>query len=60
MGLVLKHVQERANGIFRYRRAVPQHLRAVLGKGEIVQVLGNSQNEALRAYPPVHAAVERL
>ena len=53
MGLILKHVQKLDNGIWRYSRRVPD-------LGEITEVLGQSQKEALERYPLVHTGVEKL
>jgi hypothetical protein len=57
MGLVLKYVQDRG-GHWRYRRRVPEELRGVLDKREIVLPLGSSKAEALRRYPAAHADAE--
>ena len=58
MGLVLKYAQELPSGAFRYRRRVPKALVATIGKGEFVQLLGDSRKAALRVYPTIHNAVE--
>ncbi|MCV3767147.1 tyrosine recombinase XerC [Rhizobium sp. TRM95796] len=62
MGLVLKYVQEpQANRQrFRYRRRVPDSLRQIIGKGELVAPLGRTREEALRSYPSVHQRFEKL
>ncbi|WP_157779917.1 tyrosine-type recombinase/integrase [Celeribacter ethanolicus] len=58
MGLVLKYVQRTKKGAWRYRRRVPDDLRPILGKAEITKVLGDTEREALKAYPSVHQKVE--
>src|SRR5262245_4727001 len=65
MGMTLKYVQERrgrqTNSIsFRYRRKVPEELRAVLGKSELVIPLGKTMGEVLRKYGEVHKEAERV
>jgi integrase len=61
MGLVLKYVQEpnESRNHFRYRRRVPDSLKAHLGKTELVATLGTSRETALKAYHSVHAGFER-
>jgi hypothetical protein len=62
MGLVLKYVQEPQadRQRFRYRRRVPDSLRQIIGKGELVASLGRTREEALRSYPSVHQRFEKL
>jgi integrase len=61
MGLVLKYVQEpnKDRNHYRYRRRVTKQLRPYVGTGELIAVLGNSYDAALKAYPSVHAGFER-
>jgi hypothetical protein len=59
MGLVLKHLERTKSGKWQYRRRVPKAVSAVLTKREFKEVLGESQREALAAYPRFHAEVER-
>jgi integrase len=59
MGLVLKHVQRTKSGSFEYRRRVPKDVAGVITKTEFKRKLGDSQKEALAAYPRFHAEVER-
>ncbi|MGX7875116.1 tyrosine-type recombinase/integrase [Mesorhizobium sp. ORM6] len=59
MRLVLKHVQKRGQ-TWRYRRKVPESLREMLGKGELVAPLGGSEQEAIKRYGRVHEAAERV
>ncbi|WP_119306136.1 DUF6538 domain-containing protein [Cohaesibacter haloalkalitolerans] len=54
MGLVLKYVQISSKGNYTYRRAVPKHLQSIIGKREFKKSLGQSEREALKAYPSVH------
>ncbi len=55
-----RYVFRRANGSFRYKRNVPKHLRALLGKDSLYRQLGDSYREAMQALPLVHARVEAL
>ncbi|WP_340161321.1 tyrosine-type recombinase/integrase [uncultured Hoeflea sp.] len=58
--VMMKYVQKRGKQGWRYRRKVPEGLRTVLGKIEIVVPLGKSQAEMMRRYPQVHARAEAL
>ena len=62
MGLVLKYVQEPKPDRqgFRYRRRVPDSLKQIMGKGELVAPLGRTKEEALRSYPSVHQRFEKM
>ena len=65
MSMTVEYIQERRgrqtkSTSFRYRRKVPQELRAVLGKGELVIPLGKTKGEALRKYGDVHKEAERV
>ena len=57
MGMTLEHIQQRGNS-YRYRRKVPQGLRAIVGKGEIVFPLGKTKAAAVKAYPEFHRKAE--
>lgn len=59
MGLVLKHVERTKAGTFQYRRRVPREVSAIITRREFKRKLGDSQREALAAYPRYHAQVER-
>ncbi|WP_394325857.1 DUF6538 domain-containing protein, partial [Rhodobacter capsulatus] len=59
MGLVLKHVEQTKSGSWQYRRRVPKDVSEVITKREFKRKLGDSQKEALAAYPQYHAQVER-
>lgn len=59
MGLVLKHVERTKSGSWQYRRRVPKDVSEVITKREFKRKLGDSQKEALAAYPQFHAKVER-
>lgn len=59
MGLVLKHVERTKSGSWQYRRRVPKAVAEVITKREFKRKLGESQKEALAAYPRYHAEVER-
>lgn len=58
MGLVLKHVERTKSGSFQYRRRVPKEVSAIITKREFKRKLGESEREALAAYPRYHAEVE--
>ncbi|WP_394326137.1 DUF6538 domain-containing protein [Rhodobacter capsulatus] len=60
MGLVLKHVEQTRSGSWQYRRRVPKDVSEVIPKREFKRKLGDSQREALAAYPQYHAQVERV
>lgn len=60
MGLILKYVQRTKSGRYRYRRRIPEQLQPMLGKREIVTALGESNRQALRRYPQIHAEAERV
>lgn len=59
MGLVLKHVERTRAGSFQYRRRVPKNVSTIIVKREFKQKLGDSEKEALKAWPLYHAQVER-
>lgn len=59
MGLVLPHVEQTKTGSWQYRRRVPKDIAAIITKREFKRKLGDSQKEALKAYPRYHAQVER-
>ena len=61
MPLKLPHyVFRRANGSFRYKRNVPLHLRALIGKATLYRQLGDSYKEAMQNLPLVPARIEAL
>lgn len=60
MGLVLKYVILTKAGTWHYRRRFPKAVVNAVGKGEFKRFLGDSEREALRAYPKIHAQFERL
>ena len=55
-----RYVFRRANGSFRYKRNVPLHLRALIGKDTLYRQLGESYAEAMQSLPLVHARIEAL
>ena len=59
MGIVLKHVERTKSGSFQYRRRVPKAISSITTKREFKRKLGDSEKEALAAYPRYHAEVER-
>lgn len=59
MGLVLKYVERTKAGSWLYRRRVPKEVSGVILKREFKKKLGDTEREALKAWPGVHAAVER-
>lgn len=60
MGLVLKYVVQTKAGTWHYRRRLPRDVVALIGKGEFKRLLGETEREALRNYPKVHAEFERV
>jgi integrase len=58
MGLILKHVEKTKSGTWQYRRRVPKAVSSIIIKQEFKQKLGDSEREALKAWPTVHARVE--
>lgn len=59
MGLVLKYVAITPTGAFVYRRRVPKAVSGIITKREFKQKLGDTEREALAAYPRVHARIEQ-
>lgn len=59
MGLVLKHVEQTKSGGFQYRRRVPKDISTVITRREFKRKLGDSEREALKAWPERYAPVER-
>lgn len=57
MGLVLKRVERTKAGSWQYRRRVPKEVSAIITKREFKRKLGESEKEALAAYPRYHAEV---
>ena len=55
-----RYVFRRANGSFRYKRNVPLHLRALIGKATLYRQLGDSYKKAMQNLPLVHARIEAL
>ena len=55
-----RYVFRRANGSYRYKRNVPLHLRALIGKATLYRQLGDSYKEAMQNLPLVHARIEAL
>ena len=55
-----RYVFRRANGGFRYKRNVPLHLRALIGKATLYRQLGDSYKEAMQNLPLIHARIEAL
>mgnify|MGYP000150306525 CR=1 FL=1 len=58
MGLVLKHVERTKSGGFQYRRRVPKEVLGIIAKREFKRRLGDTEKEALAAYPRYHAQVQ--
>jgi integrase len=59
MGLTLKHVERTKSGSWQYRRRVPKDVSTIITKREFKRKLGESEREALAAYPRFHAQVEK-
>ncbi|MER8421289.1 hypothetical protein [Mesorhizobium sp. M1329] len=60
MKIDVKHIQKRGKAGWRYRRKIPEELRAILGKREILIPLGPTEAIAIKKYPKVHAEAEKL
>lgn len=59
MGLVLKYLERNRAGNWQYRRRVPKAISAIITDREFKKVIGETEREALAAYPRHHAAVEK-
>jgi integrase len=57
--LVLKYAKGSPSEGWRYRRAVPEKLRPIIGKRELKLFLGETEAEAVRSYARFHSMVER-
>lgn len=57
--MILRYVQER-NGLYRYRRRIPPHLKDYLGKGEVVLPLGRTQDDIAARCGAAQAKVDPL
>ncbi|WP_156215116.1 hypothetical protein [Pseudorhodobacter antarcticus] len=55
----MKHVERTKSGSWRYRRRVPKGISEIITKRDFKKKLGDSEREALAAYPRFHAQVER-
>lgn len=60
MGLSLKYVVMTNAGTWHYRRRVPKAAQTTFPQSEFKRLLGDTQREALRNWPHVHAEFERL
>lgn len=60
MKIDVKHIQKRGKAGWRYRRKIPENLRAILGKREILIPLGPTEAIAIKKYAKVHAEAEKL
>ncbi|WP_245436195.1 SOS response-associated peptidase family protein [Mesorhizobium tamadayense] len=60
MKIDVKHIQKRGKAGWRYRRKIPEELRSILGKREILIPLGPTEAIAIKKYPRVHAEAEKL
>ncbi len=59
MRLVLKYATRAPSGAWHYRRRVPKAIAEVVGKREFKGKLGDTEKQALLAWPRFHAAVEK-
>lgn len=59
MGLVLKYIERTKSGKWQYRRRVSTAISKIIPKREFKEVIGETEREALAAYPRFHAQVER-
>ena len=60
VGLMLPYTQKLPSGAWRYRRPVPERLKQIISKENLVKKLGKTYGDALAAYPKVHAEFERI
>ncbi|KAA6490796.1 hypothetical protein DXT98_01140 [Agrobacterium sp. ICMP 7243] len=56
----LKYVTKTPTGTYEFRRQVPAHLRAAVGKREIKKVLGTTETQAIAAYSRAHQDAEKI
>lgn len=56
---MLPYTQKLPSGAWRYRRPVPDRLKPIVAKDNLVKKLGKTEAEALAAYAKVHADFER-
>ncbi|WP_119941532.1 site-specific integrase [Neorhizobium sp. NCHU2750] len=56
---MLPYTQPLPGGAWRYRRPVPDRLKPIIGKNNLIKTLGKTHQAALVAYPKVHAEFER-
>jgi hypothetical protein len=57
---MLPYTQKLPTCARRYRRPVPDRLKTVIGKDNLVKKLGKTYSGALAAYPKVHAEFEQI
>ncbi|MFT2212990.1 tyrosine-type recombinase/integrase [Rhizobium giardinii] len=57
---MLPYTQQLPSGKWRYRRPVPDRLKPIVAKRNLIKKLGGTYAEALNAYPKVHAEFELL
>lgn len=58
--LMLLYTQQLPSGAWRYRRPVPNKLRPIIEKKNLVKALGDTYAAALKSYPQVHSEFERV
>ncbi|MBD9454056.1 tyrosine-type recombinase/integrase [Rhizobium sp. RHZ02] len=56
----LKYVTKTPSGTYEFRRQVPTHLRAAVGKREIKKVLGSTEAQAMAAYSRAFQEAEKI
>ncbi|MDP5327110.1 MAG: tyrosine-type recombinase/integrase [Paracoccaceae bacterium] len=54
----MKHVEQMKSGGWQYRRRVPKSISAIILDREFKRKLGDTEREAIAAYPQFHANVE--
>lgn len=59
MRLILKYANQTKVGSWHYRRRVPKAVAHIIGRGEFKGALGDTEREALAAYPRFHAQIEQ-
>ena len=54
------YTERKADGIYRYRRRVPQNLVERVGKGYLYRNLGRTKKDVVGNWPEAHADVEAI
>jgi hypothetical protein len=60
MGLVLRYARQTRTGKWQYRRRYPTALTDIIQRTEFKRALGDTEPEALRAYPRIDIEFQRI